>query len=231
MSSNQTNGEKVSPGWETDFVVELRLLDVSGQDIGDALEQVRSHCAESGEDARTAFGDPAEYARSLGLPAQKVRFAGMLVGTGAGLVGMFLALWGFTSWLDGETVAITVGRIVAAVALVLAAPLLLRYLRTVLERPWFAVVLAVVGLAAVVVAPIVLTTALAHLPALAVTAVGLVVVIGTAVWEHRGGAPADAVVSPVAEGRRTGRASVSTWLLPVGTVALLALARALDWLT
>ncbi|GAA4288520.1 hypothetical protein [Georgenia daeguensis] len=231
MSSRRTSGRQVGTEWETDLVVELRLLDVSGRDIGDALEQVRSHCAESGEDARTAFGDPAEYARSLGLPAQDVRLAGMLLATGGGLVGMFLALWGFTSWLDGETVAITVGRVVAAVALVLVAPLLLRHLRTVLERPWLAGGVAALGLAGVVAAPLVLTVTLAHLPALVVTGAGLVLVIGTALWEHLGGVPADPVVSPVAEGRRTGRFAATTWLLPVGTVALMGLAWALASLT
>jgi hypothetical protein len=231
MSSKRISGDQVRTAWETDFVVELRLLDVSGQQIGDALEQVRSHCAESGEDARTAFGDPAEYARSLGLPAQDVRSAGMLLATGGGLVGMFLTLWGFTSWLDGETVAVTLGRLVAAVVLVMAAPLLLRYLRTVLERPWHAVAVMALGLATVVAAPLVLTAALAHLPALVVTVTGLVLVIGTALWEHFGGVPADPVVSPVAEGRRPVRAAAATWLLPVGTVALMGLAWALESLS
>jgi hypothetical protein len=222
--------EQVGAAWETDFVVELRLLDVSGQHIGDALEQVRSHCAESGDDARTAFGDPAEYARSLGLPAQDVRFAGMLLATGGGLVGMFLALWGFTSWLDGETVAITVGRLVAAVSLALVAPLLLRYLRAVLEHPWLSGVVVALGLTAVVAAPLVLTVPLVHLPALVVTVAGLVVVVGTALWEHLGGVPADPVVSPVTEQQQRGR-PWQAWLLPVGTVALLGLAWALESLS
>jgi hypothetical protein len=231
MSSDRMSGNQVGTAWETDFVVELRLLDVSGRQIGDALEQVRSHCAESGEDARTAFGDPAEYARSLGLPAQDVRFAGMLLGTAGGLVGMFLALWGFTSWLDGETVAITVGRVVAAVVLVLVAPLLLRNLRTLLARPWLSAAVVGLGFAAVVAAPFVLTHPLAHLPALVVTVAGLVLVVGTALWEHLGGAPADPVVSPVAEGRQAGRVAATTWLLPVGTVALMGLAWALESLS
>ena len=231
MSSNRMSRDQVGNGWETDFVVELRLLDVSGEHIGDALEQVRSHCAESGEDARTAFGDPAEYARSLGLPAQDVRFAGMLLGTAGGLVGMFLALWGFTAWLDGEAVAVTLGRLVAAVVLVMAAPLLLRYLRTVLERPWHAVAVMALGLATVVAAPLVLTAALARLPALVVTVTGLVLVIGTALWEHFGGVPADPVVSPVAKSRRPVRAAAATWLLPVGAVAMMGLAWALESLS
>jgi hypothetical protein len=227
MSSNRTSGNQVDSVWETDFVVELRLLDVSGRHIGDALEQVRSHCAESGEHARTAFGDPAEYARSLGLPAEDVQFAGMLISTGGGLVGMFLTLWGFTSWLDGESVAVTVGRVVAAVALVLIAPLLLRHVRTVLDRPWLSSAVAALVIALVVAAPFALPLTLGHLPALGVTVAGLALLVGTALWERHGGIPDDPVVSPVAEEQPPGRLAWTPWLMPAGTVVLLGLAWAL----
>jgi hypothetical protein len=228
MSSNRTSSNQVDGGWETDFVVELRLLDVSGQHIGDALEQVRSHCTESGEGPRTAFGDPVEYARSLGLPREDVRFAGMLLGTGGGLVGMFLTFWGFTSWLDGVSVAVTVGRVVAAVVLVLIAPLLLRHLRTILDRPWLSTAVAALAIALVVAAQFTLTMTLGHLPALGVTVAGLALLVGTAMWEHLGGIPADPVVSPVTEGQRPGRHAWTAWLLPAGTVVLMGLAWVLD---
>ncbi|GMA39377.1 hypothetical protein [Mobilicoccus caccae] len=51
--------------WIDDMVVELRLRDVKGTVIGDAVAAVESHCADSGETPREAFGDPREYARSL----------------------------------------------------------------------------------------------------------------------------------------------------------------------
>ena len=53
--------------WESDFVLRLRMSNVSGRDIGDALQQVRAHCAESGQTPREAFGDPLAYADSLPL--------------------------------------------------------------------------------------------------------------------------------------------------------------------
>ena len=56
--------------WSEAFIIELRLIGVHGSRIGDALTEVDSHCAESGSTAADAFGDPVEYARSLGLPVE-----------------------------------------------------------------------------------------------------------------------------------------------------------------
>lgn len=53
--------------WVEPFIMELRLANVPGTAIGDALETVHAHCADSGESPHEAFGDPKEYARSLGL--------------------------------------------------------------------------------------------------------------------------------------------------------------------
>ena len=43
----------------------LRLRDVPGEVIGDAIAQVESHIAETGEDPVAAFGPAREYAASL----------------------------------------------------------------------------------------------------------------------------------------------------------------------
>lgn len=51
--------------WRAAFVLRLRMLDASGEQIGDALKVVEAHCAETGE--AEAFGNPREYADSLGL--------------------------------------------------------------------------------------------------------------------------------------------------------------------
>lgn len=226
------NTNQVDTAWETDFVVELRLLGVDGRHIGEALEQVRSHCVESGQDVHEAFGDPAAYARSLDLPTQDGGAARMLLSTAGGLIGMFLALWSFTAWLEGEDFALTVGYVAVAVVLALLAPLLLRYVRTVLEHPWRATLVAALVLTAVVAAPVLLPRVLAHLPALAVTTTGVALVIGTALWDHRARGDVDPVISPVnsADGAQpsTGTAFLTTWSLPIGTLLLLALAWVLD---
>lgn len=51
--------------WRDSFIIELRLLDVPGDRIGDELMTVETHVGESGESAPEAFGDPRAYARAL----------------------------------------------------------------------------------------------------------------------------------------------------------------------
>ena len=48
------------------LVVALRMNDVPSARIGEAVAEVESHVADTGEDPVTAFGAPAEYARRLG---------------------------------------------------------------------------------------------------------------------------------------------------------------------
>lgn len=47
------------------LLLALRLRDVPGARIGEALAEVESHVAETGEDPAEAFGPPAQYADSL----------------------------------------------------------------------------------------------------------------------------------------------------------------------
>jgi hypothetical protein len=87
--------------WRDAFVLVLRLSDVSGAAIGDALAQVNSHCTESGQSPADAFGDPRAYAtevaaslktsaRTLPLPWWRVAImgAGTLLGTSGFLAGL-----------------------------------------------------------------------------------------------------------------------------------------------
>ncbi|KAA9110732.1 HAAS signaling domain-containing protein [Microbacterium rhizomatis] len=48
------------------LMLALRLRDVPGEVIGDAIAQVESHIAETGEDPVAAFGPAREYAASFG---------------------------------------------------------------------------------------------------------------------------------------------------------------------
>ncbi|WP_090711395.1 hypothetical protein [Mycetocola miduiensis] len=53
--------------WLDDLVLELRLADVSGADIGDAVATAEEFLADSNETATDAFGPARDYARSLNL--------------------------------------------------------------------------------------------------------------------------------------------------------------------
>lgn len=59
--------QKQNKHWVDQFIVELRMRDVPGSEVGQQVETVYSHCMDSGETPSGAFGDPVEYARSLEL--------------------------------------------------------------------------------------------------------------------------------------------------------------------
>src|SRR5699024_414052 len=112
--------------WAGDFIVELRSHSVSGPDIGAALAEVDSHCAESGEPAVAAFGDAGEYARSLGLPQTEeqatVRVLRRTLPTLVQLVGMVTVITAAPAIAAGEAMSVTAGALVST--LVLAAVVL-----------------------------------------------------------------------------------------------------------
>lgn len=59
------------------LLVALRLRDVAGPRIAEVLAEVESHVAETGEDPRTAFGAPGDYARALVTELHPERAAGV----------------------------------------------------------------------------------------------------------------------------------------------------------
>lgn len=198
----------VEEDWADAFVLELRLRDVHGTVIGDALAEVDSHCADSGEGARETFGDPVAYARSLDLP--QMPDAGwhglvpVLVPVVVQLAGMYAVASSAGPWRLGEPVQITLQDALGALVLVLAIAALAvwadQILRAFVARP----VVAAIGFGAVTVA-VVLPAALfgfsqplGSLPvAVALGGGALLLVVGCLLELRRqGGADADPVVDP-----------------------------------
>lgn len=177
-----TRTPHVDRAWSDAFIVELRMLDVSGAHIGSALADVEAHCADSGESAGDAFGDPVTYARTLDLPRGSSRFsAGEILALGAGLVGLFLTVYAAGAWATREGVPVTAGLGAAVVVLGLGLTLLLsnaeRVARAVVTRPWLLVVanLAVIGTVAGLL--LALDATLFTLPAWVVGGAGLTLVV------------------------------------------------------
>lgn len=56
-----------------ELIFALRLRDVPGEVIGDAVAQVESHVADTGEDPVSAFGPAREYAKTFGEPKSPAR--------------------------------------------------------------------------------------------------------------------------------------------------------------
>lgn len=225
----------VAPDWVEAFVLEQRLRGVPGDRIGDALALVESHVAESGEGAQEAFGDPADYAREATPSARTDDLDGSwFVGNGLGLVGMLLTATGFSSWLAGERVAVTVGSLVL-VGLVAAAFLTLHlaaepFLRLVVHRPVTATGLFVLHFALIVGALVLFQAPVAQLSAVVTMGLGVAALaLGTLLeWRSStGGDLEDPIVGPgerPAPGRRGPFALVTLLIFPLLTIGMLALA-------
>lgn len=117
MNTGRTSEHGLAPAvesdWVDEFLLELRLLGVSGARIGDALSEVQSHCEESGESALSSFGDPAAYARSLQLPAEEKAASAAVwacLPTLLQLGGMASAHAGLLALKRSELIEVTVGR-------------------------------------------------------------------------------------------------------------------------
>lgn len=235
----------VEQGWVEDFVLEQRLLGVPGDRIGDALAVVESHVVDSGEGARDAFGDPVAYAAAS---ASTYRVdddpdPSWILGSGLGLAGMLLTLFGTQAWIDGDgQMALTAGHLVA-LASVLAAFALLHLaseplLRLVLRRPWTALGLFVLHFLVMVAAFVFLRATVAHVPvAVAVGAGVATLALGTLMeWRSRtAGQLEDPILGP-GEGRparsRPGWFGVLTLLIfPLITLAMVGLSLLLSRLT
>lgn len=226
----------VEPGWAETFLLELRLQGVGGGDIGHAIAEVESHCAESGESATATFGDPAAYARALELPraeGQSARAVLRTVVPGAvSLVGIMLAVTATPAVATGRPFGLSWGTLVAlalgVVAVLATVRHLDRVLRTVLAHPVRAWFVAVAGTAVVVSPQLVLgTREAAVLPALPVLVLGVLAVLAAAAWNLRPGELAgDPVTPPLPEPARPprrGATLVAALSAPVGTAVLVTL--------
>jgi hypothetical protein len=154
----------VDEAWADSLLLELRLLGVAGDRIGEAVCEVESHCSESGQSAQEAFGDPGEYAKSLQLQtAAHTSTHTILLSLTTILVqvlGMNLLDWGFEDWIAGQQLELTVGRLVSTTAYLLVVVALARFidplLRRLVRHPIPSVILTYLAGTAAIVIPLVL---------------------------------------------------------------------------
>lgn len=105
----------VDPEWTREFTLELTLRNVAGQDIGAALAEVDSHCAESGEAVEAAFGPARDYAASLDLPASAEPQGSALkagIPVVGQLLGMMLMIWAAPGVGAGRPAEVSAGMLV-----------------------------------------------------------------------------------------------------------------------
>lgn len=237
--SVHTSTPHIHPAWSEAFLLELRLQGVAESHIGAALAEVEAHCAESGETARDAFGDPASYATALALPrspGQTVSLRDELPSLGVGLGGMLLTLSAVGAWRSGTDVSIT-GASVAAMATLFAGTLLIvkhvvPLVRAIVKNAWLAIVYSVVPVAIFVGVLLLLgEDVLFTVPMVPSLVVGmLALAVSTCVALRRADALDDPVVGPdQAHGAgtlrvpraidRAGR-TLTPWLFPLLTAVM-----------
>lgn len=237
--TTQTNTPHIEPDWAEALLLELRLRGVGGQQIGATLAEIEAHCADSGETARDAFGDPTSYATALGLPPapeQTVSVREELPSVGFGLGGMLLTLGAVGAWRSGTDVGVTGGSLASLALVVLGTFLIIRHaealVRAIATKAWLAVAYAVVPVA-VFVGVLVLfgQTVLFTVPMLPCLVLGvLALATSTALALRRAASLEDPVVGPDGAGG-AGTLHVSTaldragrlltpWLFPVLTAVM-----------
>lgn len=181
----------VDPHWAEDFILELRVSGVPGAEIGAALAEVESHCAESGTGAEESFGPATEYARGLGLepdPAQSTRhIVAAVAPTAVQLLGMMAVTWAVPSLARGEMFPVTIGALLSGAALMVALVAITwqteAVLRLVAFRPWVAWAGGMVIIAATVVPVATLHQPVGHMPTGAAIIGGAAVLLVGVVWE------------------------------------------------
>lgn len=193
----------IDRAWRDTFVIEHRLADRTGTEIGDALATVDTHCAESGESAQDAFGDPAAYSRSLvdGTPARTFRLRpATVIGLVLGLFGLVAVPRAVDAWVEGTRVAVSQGDLVAvAVALVLTLLVALRpapALSLLVRRRWVTFALPFAVLIVLIVPQALLREPTAEFAWGAVAAVGVLALALQVVLTWADFAEPDQLVDP-----------------------------------
>lgn len=220
----------VEKEWVEQFVLEQRLLGVSGKHIGDSLAVVQSHVAESGESARDAFGDAQAYAVA-DAPEQKIGHidSGWVLGIALGLAGMLLSNVGALAAFSGEgSLTVTVGMLVVGaviagvLALVIRAPRsALRTLAAHPARSWTGWMLF---LATTVVALLVLQHPIAEIGAVATLIVGAALIAAGVAVQLRaylgGRVDDDSIIGPGERPAKSRAALVAVFIFPVATAIM-----------
>lgn len=133
--------------WFDEFIVELRLRDVLGSAIGDAVASARELLADSGQSATESFGSARAYAASLDLPrdpdsswSSRGLWPSML-----GLAAFLVFVQAATAWAQGGAILLSAPQIALLAAPVMLIAFLPLYLQAAMRRMWLLVLLVFIG--------------------------------------------------------------------------------------
>ncbi|MGL3806872.1 hypothetical protein ACSYDW_12330 [Paeniglutamicibacter sp. R2-26] len=135
---NSTDEKK----WINDFTIELRVREVRGDAIGDAVASVKEFLADSGQAPLEAFGTPRQYADQLDLPL--VEGAGLRPGATLAPTLAFLALLvnipAVSALAGGTELGFSLPQLLLLLVPLLAVATLPFYLEKLVRRFWAPVV-------------------------------------------------------------------------------------------
>lgn len=194
----------VDRDWANEFILELRMLDVPGQRIGDALVTVEAHVRDSGEPVGEAFGDAIAYARQLARdePARATPIsARTVIAAVLGLAGMLTLPDALNAWFDGTTATISAGQLaVGGLALLVLLAFTVaaaadRLLRQLLRRPWIAIPASVFFVFVSVWLLVALPAVVAEVPPLLLSGVGVLLIVTSTALSWRDLSADDSVLA------------------------------------
>jgi len=192
MNKEATTNMPATRKWLDELTLELRLKDVSGRSIGDALATVKEFLADSGQAPEEAFGTPREYAARLAeevVPAGG-KFNGTRLGASVtlnttSLVAFLIFSAALSPWLKGTDLFVggwQLASMALLAVLVVALPL---YLPSLLRHVWALVAVPVIGGAAGVLSAVLMpdspVDALLVLPPAAVLSISAGVMAGLSI--------------------------------------------------
>ena len=123
--------------WLEGLTIELRLLDVNGTRIGDAVATAREFLADSGALAEESFGSARHYAAALSLPATADAAKGVWGATlrsGLGLLGLTALTQTVVPLTHQTDVTFGLGVLLTTVVALATIAFLPRLLPTIIER-------------------------------------------------------------------------------------------------
>ncbi len=227
--------------WEEAFILELRLREITGDGIGDALSVVRSHCAESGETPSEAFGSPQEYARALEFaphrqkPTGAASWARVLFPIFAGVESVTLvpdAVWALAR---EQLVSVTLGAVVSTVLFLAMLVLFARFADRLLRSMGLLIAAVVIFMPASMGATLFLRQELVQISPWVTLGTGLALLAAAVLFGRTALSP-DPISSPLTgedlteEGRQPHRATSAAikagpWIF----VVIVAYMSALSW--
>ncbi len=193
---HQPTGAAADAAYLDELTVHLRLAELPGADIGDVLEEVRDHLAQTGDSARAAFGPAAEYAGQIAVArgAPEVGPLGMgrtdLLAAALQILAWFVAIYSGVAWLNDEPLTLGIGHLAGLLVLIAGFvwpvwPSLRAH--TAGRVGWSVPAASLFGTAGLAVAAMTIwhTPTLLTVPAPVATAVAALVIIGCWVRVHR----------------------------------------------